>query len=62
MRSSGSPLIILDPEIERTACALRKEVREADLDGGIPEEEQLSSFSDSEEEDMAVAKPLTMGD
>jgi hypothetical protein len=62
VHSSGSTLIPLDPEIERTTCALKKSVREATLDGGIPEEEKLSSSSDSEEEVMAVAQPLTMRD
>lgn len=61
MRSSGSPLIPLDPEIERTAHALRKTVREVALDEGIPEEEKLPSSSNSEEEVMAAAQPLTMG-
>ena len=63
MCSSWSTLIPLDPEIERTARALRKSVREATLEGGILEEEQLSSSSNSKEEFiMAAAQPLTMGD
>lgn len=32
------------------------------MDGEIPEEEKLSSSSDSEEEVMTYAQPLTMGD
>lgn len=62
MCSSESPLIPLDPEIERTTRALKKAVREAALDKGISEEEKLSSSDDSEEELMAYAQPLTMGD
>ncbi|XP_050909769.1 uncharacterized protein LOC127123611 [Lathyrus oleraceus] len=59
MRISGSTLIPLDPEIERTAYALRK----AALDDRISIEEQLSSSFDSKEEvTIAVAPPLTMGD
>lgn len=42
--------------------ALRKAVREAALDGEIPEEEQQLSSSESEEEIMAAAQPLTMED
>lgn len=61
MHSLGSLLVPFDQEIERTTHALRKETREADMDEGILEEERLSSFSDSEEEVMAVAQPLTMG-
>ena len=63
MRSSGSTLISLDPEIERTTRALKKAVREAAMDDGIPVEEQLSSSYNSEEKvTITVAPPLTMGD
>lgn len=41
MRNTRSTLIPLDPEIERTARALRKAVRETTLEGGIQEEEKL---------------------
>lgn len=63
MHSSGSPLIPLDLEFERTARALRKAVREATLDDKISEEEKLSSSFDSEEEFIiAAAQPLTRRD
>ena len=51
----------MDPKIERTTRALRKIVREAAIDEGTPEEEKLSSSSDSEDEVMATAQSLTMG-
>ncbi|XP_050908918.1 uncharacterized protein LOC127122661 [Lathyrus oleraceus] len=57
----GSPSIPLDQEIERTMRALRKAVREEALDGGIREEDKLSSFYDSEEEVMEVSQPLATG-
>lgn len=56
MCTSGSTLFPFDLEIERSTCALRKIVREATMDNRISEEEQLSSYSKSEEEViMAVA-------
>lgn len=59
MRKSGSSLLSFDPEIERTAYALRKASREASMAEGDP---PILSSNSEEEDNMATLQPLAMGD
>lgn len=63
MRSSGSLLTLFDPEMERTVCAIRREVREVTLAQRILVEGQplISSYIE-EENTMEMVPPPTMGD
>ena len=58
MRNSGSTLTLFDLEIERTACSIRRAVREATLAQRILVEDQpLVSFETEEEITMEAAPP-----
>lgn len=63
MRISGSALTSFDPEIERTAHAIKRAVREENITQWILVEDHPLISSDSEEEFiMVVIPPQTMGD
>lgn len=63
MHNSGLTLAPFDPEIERTARAIRREVREANMAQGILVEDQPLISCDSEEEVTMIAiPPQTMGE
>lgn len=63
MHNSGSILTPFDPEIERDACAIRREVKEATLAQRIIVKGNPHISSDSEEE-ITMVEPVaqTMGD
>lgn len=61
MRSLGSTLTLFDPEIERTAHAIRRVVREETLAQRILVEDNSLISSDTEEEiNMEDKQPQTM--
>lgn len=63
MRNSGSTLTPSDPKIERTACAIRRELNEATIGQAILVEDQPLISSDPEKEIiMEAVPPQTMGD
>lgn len=63
MRNSGSALTLFNPEIERTAHAIKMALREANAAQGILVEYQPLISSNSEEEvTMTAIPPQTMKD